>query len=163
MKLYHVVAMANGRVIGRQNRLPWHFSADLRHFKQLTLGSTVIMGRRTFESIGKPLPERRNFVLSRSAKSAAGPGGPEFFDSLERALGEAATEKCFIIGGAELYRETLGRADGIYMTRIHADYDGDAFYPDVPESFRELDRRVLQDAPKLEVIYYERQTPGKSG
>ncbi|MFA6599572.1 MAG: dihydrofolate reductase [Candidatus Omnitrophota bacterium] len=154
MKLYHVVAMARARVIGRENRLPWHFAADLKYFKQLTTGSTVVMGRRTFESIGKPLPNRENFVVSRTKT-----GDGEhlcFFSSIEEALRSVKTEKAFIIGGANLYAQTIDRVDGIYLTRIDADYEGDAFYPELPGNFREQSRNKLQDDPLIEVVYYEK-------
>lgn len=151
--LYHVVAMADNRVIGKENRLPWHFSADLKHFKQLTLGMTVIMGRKTFESIGKPLPGRQNFVLSRSKKSAA--ASLNFFTSLDEALRHVETPDAFIIGGADLYRQTLDRVDGIWLTRIQGHYDGDAFYPDIPKHFKEISRAFLQENPRLEIIFYK--------
>lgn len=152
MKLYHVVAMANNRVIGKGNRMPWHFSSDMKHFKALTMGSTVIMGRRTFESIGKRLPGRPNFILSRSQKSEE--GEVRFFSSFERALRHVRTPKAFIIGGAQIFRETLDRVDGIYLTQIEGSYDGDAFYPEIPSYFKEISRNPLQEHPKIEVIVY---------
>ena len=151
MKLYHVVAMARNRVIGRDNKLPWHFKSDLQNFKKLTLGQTVVMGRKTFESIGRPLPGRENFVLSRSRKEGA--EGVRFFGSLDEALKAVRTEKCFIIGGAELYRQTLGRVDGIYLTRIEAAYEGDAFYPEIPPQYREVSTTRLQDDPPLDFVF----------
>ena len=158
--LYHVMAMANNRVIGKSGKLPWHFSSDLKYFKQLTTGSTVIMGRKTFESIGKPLPNRKNFVLSRKPGSPIktfgdDKGCPCFFSSLETALKNITTGDAYLIGGADLYRQTMDRVDGIYLTRIDADYEGDAFYPEIPSNFREKSRIQLQDNPKIEVIFYE--------
>ncbi len=170
MKIYHVVAMARNRVIGKDNKLPWHYSSDLKHFKQLTMGNTVIMGRKTFESIGKPLPGRENFVLSRNR--AAGIAAPrlsgarndrsnlqieffQLFNAIDDAIRSAKNEKIFIIGGAELYRQTIHQVDGIYLTHIDADYEGDAFYPEIPPSFKEKSRTLLQDNPKIEVICYE--------
>jgi dihydrofolate reductase len=152
--LFHVVAMANRRVIGKNNRLPWHFPSDLKHFKQLTTGGTILMGRKTFASIGKPLPERINFVVSRSAKQ--GGDNPRFFQSIEEALRSVATKDCYVIGGAEIYRQTMDQIDGIYLTRIHADYEGDAFYPEIPSFFRETSRTKLQENPLIEVLFYER-------
>ena len=161
MKLYHVVAMARNRVIGKDNKLPWHFSADLKHFKKLTTGSTVIMGRKTFESIGKPLPNRDNFVLSRSLSlqkgKGQGEGEPRFFTSFEEAIKNIKTKEAYVIGGADLYRQTMDKVDGIYLTRIDADYDGDAFYPEVPDTFEEVSIEVLQDNPKIEMVFYERE------
>jgi len=154
MRLYHVVAMARHRVIGKGNRLPWHFSADLRHFSKLTKGSTVLMGRKTYESIGRPLPDRENFVLSRT-RNAAG-DHLRFFRSLDEALANVPTEKCFVIGGAQVYRETLDSVEGIFLTEINQEFPGDVFYPEIPSSFREKQRTPLQENPKLEVIFYER-------
>jgi dihydrofolate reductase len=154
MKLFHVVAMARNRVIGKDNKLPWHFSADLKYFKQLTTGSTVIMGRRTFESIGKALPNRQNFVVSRTRAGQS--EGLCFFSSIEDAVRSVKTEKAFLIGGANLYAQTMDLVDGIYLTLIHADYDGDAFYPALPGKFSEKSRSKLQDGPTIEVIFYEK-------
>lgn len=155
MKLYHVVAVAGKkRVIGKDNKLPWHFPEDLKFFKNLTTGSTVIMGRKTYESIGRPLPNRENFVLSRSLK----PEGPvRFFNSLEEAVGNVKTEKAFIIGGAELYAQTIREMDGIYLTRIDADYEGDAFYPEIPTEFEEIEVIGLREKdPVIQAVFYRR-------
>lgn len=156
MKLYHLVAVAQDGVIGKDNKLPWHFSADLKHFKKLTMANTIIMGRKTFESLGKkPLPGRENFVLSR------GKGDDErgfyFFTSIEEALKNVRTPKAFIIGGAEVYHQTLNQIDGIYLTRIHASYEGDSFYPEVPAHFKEREKETVQENPKIEFVYLENQ------
>lgn len=153
MKLYHVVAVSQNNVIGKNNKLPWHFSADLKRFKALTLGHTVIMGRKTFESIGKALPGRENFVLSHTPRQSP---GVQFFTSIEPALAAVKTEKAFIIGGEEVFKQTIGRIDGIYMTRIQASYEGDAFYPALPSSFKEKERELLQENPRIELISLER-------
>ncbi|MCB9799171.1 MAG: dihydrofolate reductase [Candidatus Omnitrophica bacterium] len=162
--LYHVVAAAKNGVIGKDNKLPWHFSADLKYFKQLTLASTVMMGRKTFESIGRPLPGRTNFVISRTVREQANPSvmpaGTElvFFDSIDKAGQAVQTPKAFIIGGAAIYEQTLDKIDGIYLTEIHAEYEGDAFYPGVPQGFLEKSRQVLQEAdPRIEAVFYEKQ------
>ncbi len=167
MKLYHVVAAAGSkRVIGKDNKLPWHFPEDLKFFKRLTTGSTVIMGRKTFQSLPKaPLPNRENFVLSRSIwKKQDGKGdvdfqGVRFFASLEEAAAQVNTEKAFIIGGAELYRETIRSVDGIYLTRIDAEYEGDAFYPEIPSDlFDEVSIEELRrENPKIEIVFYEKK------
>ncbi|HOW87044.1 MAG TPA: dihydrofolate reductase [Candidatus Omnitrophota bacterium] len=155
--LYHIVAVANNRVIGKANQLPWHFSKDLQHFKKTTTGQTVIMGLKTFESLGcKPLPGRENIILDRSGQKPY--PGQTFFSSLDDALKHVKTEHAFIIGGAELYRTSIDRVDGLYITRIHADFDGDVFYPEIPPAFKEMSRFKLQDDPALEVIYYEKAT-----
>lgn len=165
MSIYHVVAMAQNKVIGKDNKLPWHFSADLKFFKALTTGHTVIMGRKTFESIGKPLPNRENFVLSRSSYkiiletfSKLRPEEAQRvknFESIRDAIQAVKTEKAFIIGGAEIYKQTIDKIDGIYLTLIHQDFEGDAFYPGVPAGFREVSREKLQENPLIEVIFYQ--------
>lgn len=159
--IYHVVAMANNRVIGKDNKLPWHFPADLKRFKSITTGYTIIMGRKTFESIGKPLPNRRNLVLTRSGRKGE-PGGAEFFPSFEEAVKAVSeNEKIFVIGGAELFAQTLDKIDGIYMTRINADYEGDTAYPEIPGYFYPEWRETIQESPFIELIYYERLGEGK--
>ncbi len=156
--LYHIVAMARNRAIGKDNRLPWHFPEDMQHFKRRTTGSTVIMGRKTYESIGKPLPNRENFVISRTKREDA--PHLRFFDSIESALDAIQTDDAYIIGGSELYRQTLLLdIDGIYLTRIDKDYEGDTFYPEIPDDFEEVEIESLREKdPKIEVVFYERKT-----
>ncbi len=123
-----VVAVAENDVIGRANRLPWHLPADLRHFKSLTVGKSVFMGRKTYESIGKALPDRRNLVLSRSAGFV--PGDAEVVSSVQQAR-SAAGSPLMVIGGAEVYRLCLGEAVRIHLTLVHARIDdGDTFLTD---------------------------------
>lgn len=153
--LFHVVAMSRNRVIGKNNKLPWHFSSDLKHFKKLTSGQTVIMGRKTFESIGRPLPERENFVLTRSVRPSPAAQNVRFFSSFEDALREVKTENAFIVGGADLFCQTIGGVNGIYLTCISAEYEGDAFYPAIPASFEEISRHRLQSNPDVDVIFYQ--------
>lgn len=153
--LYHVVAMANNRVIGKDNKLPWHFSSDLKFFRQLTMGQTVLMGRKTFESIGKPLPGRENFVVSRTPRQSD--GSLKCFTSIKNALASVKTKDCFIIGGASIFKETIPMIDGIYMTKISAQYDGDTFYPEIPKEFKEESKTLLQENPKLEVLLLKRE------
>ncbi|PIQ82953.1 MAG: dihydrofolate reductase [Candidatus Omnitrophica bacterium CG11_big_fil_rev_8_21_14_0_20_64_10] len=163
-----VAASANG-VIGAQNKLPWRLPADLAHFKQLTLGHPILMGRKTFESIGKPLPGRTNIVITRKRGltpeevKGPGPGGGErgqatgalTAGSVERALELCAgAEEIFVIGGAELFRQTLDRADRIYLTRIHADFEGDTFLFEIPmEQWRETERQDLEPDDKNRYPY----------
>jgi dihydrofolate reductase len=140
-----IAALARNRVIGRQQSLPWHLSADLRRFKSLTLGHPVIMGRKTYESIvrslGGPLPGRANIVLTRSSST---PGkGCSVADSLSRAISIAAAgpRELFVIGGAQIYRLALPLAARMYLTEIDADFAGDAFFPDFDrEQWRETAR-----------------------
>ncbi len=126
-----VVAHSANRVIGRDGGLPWHLPTDLRRFKELTTGGTVVMGRRTYESLPerfRPLPGRRNLVVSR-----AGCDAPEVFGSVEAAL-EAAGGDCFVIGGGEVYAQTVPLADRVYATEVAAEVDGDVFFPQLAET-----------------------------
>lgn len=135
MKLALIVAAAENDVIGQANTLPWRLSADLKRFKALTLGKAVIMGRKTFDSIGKPLPGRTNIVITRQ------PGlriaGCLIATSLQDALTQAQTAlpdcaEVMVIGGAEIYRQALPLAQRVYLTRVHATVPGDAFFPALP-------------------------------
>ena len=129
MILSLVAAMANQRVIGLNNQMPWHMPADLAHFKKVTLGKPVIMGRKTYDSIGRLLPGRRNIIISRQAK----PQGlaADWVSSVEAALALVAEQpEVMIIGGAELYKQTLAIADRLYLTEIDLETAGDAFFPD---------------------------------
>jgi dihydrofolate reductase len=128
-----IVAMSNNRVIGRNNALPWHLSEDLKYFKRTTLGKPVIMGRKTFESIGRPLPGRANIIVSRSGFTA---DNISVVSSLEEALTLAESiaytddaEEVMVIGGAELYAHALPVAQRLYLTLVDAEIEGDAFFP----------------------------------
>jgi len=155
-----IAAMAANRLIGRNNALPWHLPADLKRFKALTTGHPVVMGRKTYESIGKPLPGRRNLVISRNAGYRA--PGCEVVHSLDDALAacRGATE-IFIIGGAELYRESLPRAHCLEFTEIHAEFEGDAFFPEFSrmqwrEAAREIHGTEAGSAFRYDFVRYER-------
>jgi dihydrofolate reductase len=140
-----VAALADNGVIGRAGALPWYLPDDLRRFKSLTIGRPILMGRRTFESIGRPLPGRRNLVLTRG--SGPLPAGVEAVASLESALRECASapELC-VIGGAEVYRQTLPRANRLELTRVHTQLAGDVSFPEFDMAdWRELSR-VEHDA-----------------
>lgn len=124
-----VAALARNRVIGVANRLPWRLPEDLRRFKRLTMGAPVIMGRRTRESLGRPLPGRHNIVVTR--QRGATWEGCAVAHSLDAALALAGNAaEAFVIGGAELYAQALPRADRLYLTLIDADYPGDAWFPE---------------------------------
>lgn len=123
-----IVAMANNRVIGKDKQMPWHLPADLAHFKAVTLGKPIIMGRKTYESIGRPLPGRRNIVISRNRDYKA--EGCDTVTSLEEAIGLVNdVEELMIIGGGHLYSQTLSQADRLYLTFIDLDVDGDTQFP----------------------------------
>jgi dihydrofolate reductase len=130
MRVSLIAAMAENRVIGVDNRLPWHLPEDLKHFRRLTTGHTVIMGRKNYESIGKPLPQRRNIVVSRRPDFQA--TGCTVVHSIEEAMTVAGDEpEVFVIGGAEIYRQTMARADRLFLTLVHANVDGDTFFPEL--------------------------------
>lgn len=134
-----IAALAENRVIGLDNKMPWHLPADLKHFKAMTLGKPIIMGRKTWDSLGRPLPGRLNLVVSRQ------PGlrleGAETFPSLDAAFARAeqwareqGVDEVMLIGGAQLYAQALNRARRLYLTRIDAAPEGDAFFPDFDET-----------------------------
>lgn len=134
-----IAALDENGVIGRDGGLPWRLPDDLRHFKRLTLGKTILMGRRTWDSLGKPLPDRENWVLSRDPSFA--PEGARVFRSTEDALAQIQAGELMIIGGAELYRQTLDRAQRLYLTRVHAKLAGDVHFPAFdPAQFHEIAR-----------------------
>jgi dihydrofolate reductase len=158
MRLSAIVAMAANRCIGRDNALPWRLSADLKRFKQLTLGHTLVMGRRTYESIGRPLPGRTTVVVTRQAGYA--PEGVRVAHSVEQALALAEGSEVFIAGGADLYQQTLGRVDRLYLTRIERDYAGDTFFPEVDLSrwrlITEEPHPGTETEPPFSFLTYER-------
>lgn len=127
-----IAAVAENGVIGRDNALPWRLKADLAHFKAATSGHPVLMGRKTWESLGRPLPGRRNLVVTRDSAYSA--SGAEVFASPEAALAAAGDARVFVIGGAEIYRQLLARADALMLTEVHARVDGDARFPDFDRS-----------------------------
>ena len=130
MRVSLIVAVAENGVIGRDGDLPWRLSSDLRYFKSVTMGKPIIMGRKTFQSIGRPLPGRPNFVVSRNPEFNA--DGITVFSSLGAAIGQARESGCkevMIIGGAGIYEEGLSVADRIYLTQVHADVPGDVTFP----------------------------------
>ena len=132
MRISIIAAMSENGVIGRAGRLPWHLAADLKRFKQLTLGHTVIMGRKTWESIGRPLPGRRMVVITRqSGYRAEGADVVSNFDDALAIARAAGDDEAFIIGGAEIYRLALPRAERLHLTLIHAKIDGETVFPSV--------------------------------
>lgn len=137
-----IVAMSENRVIGKDNKLPWHLPADLKHFKEITTGHHIIMGRKTFESIGKSLPNRVNIVLSRDTDFVA--SGCQTVTSIDSALeiAKAAQQhEIFIIGGAEIYRQLLSRIKRLYLTIVHTNIEGDAWFPELDTaSWHEVSR-----------------------
>ena len=137
-----IVAMTKNRVIGHQNKMPWHLPAELAYFKRITTGHPIIMGRKTFDSIGRPLPNRRNIVVSRNAHFHS--PGIDVSHSLESALARCANENPFVIGGASLYAEALASAQKLYITEIDADLIGDTFFPPIDHSVWEEESRDVR-------------------
>lgn len=135
MKILLVAALASNRVIGNENQLPWHLPADLKHFRETTTGHTTVMGRRTFESVGRPLPKRTNIVLSRQNGWTA--EGIEVAANAEAAFALAAAhpdQDLYVIGGQALYSLFLDRADEMLLTRVEVECEGDAHFPEFDES-----------------------------
>ncbi len=152
-----VAAVAANRVIGHQGKLPWHLPEDLRHFKALTTGHPVIMGRRTWESLGKPLPKRINIVVSRTPFFEA--PGAKVAGSLEAALVLCAdAPTAFVIGGGELYRAALPVADRLVLTEIRKDFEGDARFPQFSRgAWKETrrDARTAEDGTRYDIVTYD--------
>lgn len=135
-----IAAMGKNRVIGKDNKLPWHISDDLKNFKKLTSGNVVVMGRKTFESIGKPLPNRVNIVISSSMPETEGIiVCHDIPSALEKA--RSYNKEIFIIGGATIYQQTIPWADRMYLSYVKGDYDGDAFFPEYDESKWKIDHK----------------------
>lgn len=162
-----IAAVATNNVIGRDNQLPWHMPADLKRFKQLTSGHHLLMGRRTFESVGTPLPGRITVVITRSPDYA--PSGVAVARSLDEAIAKAEAagdQEIFIGGGTEVFTQALHRANRLYLTRIHGEPDGDTFFPE----FDDVNEWQLVDSEHYEAdernpypysfLTYERKSTG---
>lgn len=147
-----LVAMAKNRVIGRSNRLPWHLPADLKHFKFLTMGQNIVMGRKTYESIGKPLPGRTNVIITRQTDYKV--PGAMVAHSLEDALMICTGHsENFIIGGEKIYRQALNKCQRMYITEIQRDFVGDTFFPEFDRNEWEetqRDRYIAENEDNLE-------------
>ncbi|MDR1855305.1 MAG: dihydrofolate reductase [Azoarcus sp.] len=160
-ELVLIAAVARNGVIGRENALPWRLKSDLAHFKRVTLGNPVLMGRKTWESLGRPLPGRRNLVLTRQTDYAA--PGAEVFASADEALAAVdGTARVFVIGGAEIYRALLPRADALLLTEVAAEVEGDARFPAVDrtvfkETARESHPAGADDDHAFDFVEYRRR------
>lgn len=153
-RLSLLAAMASNRVIGRNNALPWRLPADLKRFKALTMGQIIVMGRKTYESIGRPLPGRINIIVTRQPDLSV--AGATVTRSVEEALTACLThldKEIFIIGGAELYQQTLKHCQRLYLTEVQKAFEGDAFFPEFDRSdWHEIvrERHVQEEGEKLE-------------
>jgi len=147
-----VVAISENHVIGKDNQLLWYMPADLKHFKDITSGHTVIMGRKTYESVGKPLPRRRNIIITRQTITIE---GCEVVNSIETALSLCKDEaEVFIVGGAEIYKQAMSLTDRIYLTIIHKEFEGDSFFPEINASeWKEVFREDHQPDEKNPLPY----------
>lgn len=152
MIVSQVVAISENHVIGKDNKLLWYLPNDLKHFKEITSGHTVIMGRKTYDSVGKPLPRRRNIIITRQAISIE---GCEVVNSIEAALALCADEEeVFIVGGAEIYKQSMHLTDRIYLTIVHKEFEGDSFFPGINKTeWREVFREDHQPDEKNHLPY----------
>lgn len=154
-----IVAMDDDRGIGKDGAIPWHIPADLKRFKALTTGHPIVMGRKTWESIGRPLPERTNIVITRDSKFTA--EGCVVTHSLDGAIVAAAdapgADEIFIIGGAEIYALALPQTERIYLTHVSGKFEADTFFPTFAESFHEVRSETLDaDGKTVRFVDYER-------
>lgn len=145
-----IVAVSANNVIGKENKLPWYLPNDLKYFKNTTWAMPIIMGRKTYESIGKPLPGRTNIVISRNtAWNADGTFSVQTLDQAIELSNQLQVKELFIIGGAEIFNTSLPLAKRIYLTRIHQDFDGDVFFPNVnEENWKMISNRDCQPDEK---------------
>jgi dihydrofolate reductase len=155
LKLSLIVAVAENNVIGHNNQLIWHLPNDLKQFRRLTTGHCIIMGRKTFDSIGKPLPNRTSIIISRNADFQI--ENCFTVNSLEKAIEKAQeleNEETFIIGGAEIYRLSLPLVDKIYLTEVHYPFEGDTFFPEIDKTiWQEIHREDFQTDEKHQYQY----------
>lgn len=162
MGISHIVAAAKNNVIGTENTLPWDIPEDMKFFRDTTKGKAIIMGRKTFESVGHPLPKRLNVVVTRQKDYEA--KGGHVFSSIEDAIAfckkhtDEYGEEIFIIGGGEIYKQSLPLVDTIYLTRIHQDFDGQVTYPEVPmDQFEEVERKDRTEPVAFSFLTFKRK------
>jgi dihydrofolate reductase len=153
MKISLIVAMASNRVIGLNNQMPWHLSADLKKFKKITMGAPILMGRKTYESIGRPLPGRTNIIISRNPTYSQ--PGCLVFNDIDKALASCGdVEEVFVIGGSDFYKSMLPVADTLYLTQIDQEFPGDTFFPEFdPDQWIEVEREDIRNDPDAAFSY----------
>ncbi len=166
MKTAIVVAVADNGVIGHDGAMPWHLSTDLKRFRDLTMGKPMIMGRKTFESIGRALPGRTSIVVTRNrdwqAEGAVPVGSVENAMEVATRLAEASdVDEACVIGGGEIFRQTISRADVLYVTHVHAEPEGNAWFPEIdPRQWREISRQEIpkgeKDSAATSYVVYHR-------
>lgn len=156
MSVILIVAMAQNRTIGKDGKIPWHISQELKLFKKITIGHTLIMGRKTYESIGRPLPERKNIVVTRNANFQA--EGCYIYTDLNQAIEEHKDERIFVIGGAQIFKQCLDLADEIYLTVVQKEFNGDVAFPAFnEENYCISEKTYFEDEPPFELIHYIRK------
>lgn len=147
MKISLVAAMANNRVIGKDNNMPWHIPSELKYFKKITLGKPIVMGRKTFESLGRPLPGRKNIILSNRMNSSQNPNPQVVWVSgVKQAIAAAGpVDELMVIGGGKIYETFLPLADRLYVTEIELNVDGDTYFPDYQQiaQWTEVERQEV--------------------
>lgn len=152
MKLSLIVAVDRNNLIGRDNQLPWHLPADLAFFKRITMGAPMLMGRKTWESIGRPLPGRTSIVITRDPAYRA--EGAIVVHSIEAGIAAAGDAPVlFVIGGAKLFKDTLAMADRLYLTRIDHAFEGDIWFPEIGDEWREVHREAHEPDEKNSYPY----------
>ena len=159
MKLAMIAAVAENNAIGINNKMPWYLPGDLRYFKAVTMGKPIIMGRKTFDSLKKPLPGRTNIVITRDQNWHH--GGVKVVHSMDDAIALAESvslingnQEVMIIGGEQIYRMALEKADRLYLTRVHQSFEGDAFFPELNESqWQETSRQDLRSEDENPITY----------
>ena len=159
MEIILIVAMAANRVIGRDNDIPWHIPGEQQRFKRVTMGHTLVMGRRTFESIGRPLPERKTVIITRNEDHAE--PGCTIAHSLPEALEYCREdEKVFIAGGGDIFTQAMTITDTIYLTTLHREVEGDIFFPEFSESefIKEQEETVNDEEEPYTFAIYRRRT-----
>jgi dihydrofolate reductase len=162
MMISLLVAASENNVIGKSNQLPWHLPNDLKYFKNLTWGMPILMGRKTFESIGKPLPGRKSIVITRNADWQH--EDVDVVHSIEEAIQKAegyGVKEVFVIGGAEIFKTSLPTANRIYLTRIHHSFEGDVFFPDISEAEWELTSNRYCEADEKNTYHHTYQVWNK--
>ena len=169
MVISFIVAASENNVIGKDNQLPWHLPTDMKYFKNITWGMPVIMGRKSFEALGKPLNGRKNIVITRNRNWKA--SGVQVVHSIDKAIilaSQTDAKEIFITGGAEIFRAALPSADKIYLTRVHGNFDGDAFFPELNDDEWKLTRGFdcepdEKNAYALSFQVWEKKPPSANG
>jgi len=152
-----IAAMSENRVIGSGNRIPWSIPSEQKHFQEITMGHPVIFGRKTFESIGRVLPGRKNIILTGQRDYfVEGASVVHSFSEALRLCGN--NDEVFICGGGPLYQETISRADRIYLTVVHGVYEGETLFPEIPADFAEVSREEVKEDLSYSIVRYERRT-----